>query len=310
MKKLYQGLLTMGLVLSMATVSLAASASPSTAKVMVNGQVVPFGAYEIQGFNYFKLTDMSYALTGTKNQFQVTWDGARSAINMVSNEPHLVLGTELQGNSGKAENAELLGATVYQDGKAVDCVVYSINGSSYFQLDTLKGILDLNVGWNGTTSTITISADPLPSYTLTGDTNGDGEISTAEVNAVFTRFRSQYPQGTNWTNSNSYQTTRRTLNSDGTVSTVGLTAAGCAGWAYMLTDAIFGDAPQYTITRSQLRPGDFWYTGSHWGVIMSVNSNGSYTTTEGNYNSSIYWDVTRTTSYLDNSTTYYSRYPS
>lgn len=134
-------------------------AEPSTAKVMVNGEIVPFGAYEIEHYNYFKLTDMAFALDGTSKQFQVTWDGEKSAVNMVSGEAHLTLGNEMQGNSGQNETAEYLTTPVYQDGEEIDVLVYTVGGSSYFQLDTLKGILDLNVGWDGDTSTITITTD-------------------------------------------------------------------------------------------------------------------------------------------------------
>ncbi|MFI3253699.1 MAG: hypothetical protein R3Y63_05105, partial [Eubacteriales bacterium] len=145
-------------------------------------------------------------------------------------------------------------------------------------------------------------------YDMPGDTNQDGVISISELDAVFASFRSEYPQGTNWTNSNSYGTVRYTLSDSGDISRVNLTAAGCAGWTYMLEDAIYGNAPQYEISRSEVQAGDFWHTGSHWGVVMSVSGN-DFITTEGNYNSSIYWDVTRTTSYLTDSVTYYSRRP-
>lgn len=134
------------------------TASPSTAKVMVNGTVVNFGAYEIEGFNYFKLTDMAYAIDGTACQFQVTWDPEKFAINMVTGEPHIHLGSEMQGNSGKNEVAEQFLSTVYKNGEAIDVYVYTINGSSYFQLDSLRGALGIDVGWDGTTSTITITA--------------------------------------------------------------------------------------------------------------------------------------------------------
>lgn len=134
------------------------TAEPSTARVMVNGEEVPFAAYTIEGFNYFKLTDVSYALTGTSRQFEVTWDETVGAINMVTERPHLVLGTELQGNSGQAETALRFFSPVYKNGEEMVVTVYTISGSSYFKLDSLMVALDLNVGWNGETGTITIDA--------------------------------------------------------------------------------------------------------------------------------------------------------
>lgn len=135
-----------------------------------------------------------------------------------------------------------------------------------------------------------------PLIILPADSNEDRVLSTAELNAVFDRFKLEYPQGTRWTNDNSYRSSK-----------LG-TGYGCAGWAFMISDAIFGSQSKYTITRDELRPGDYFHTGSHFGVIMSVE-NGYYITTEGNFNSSIYWDYKRTTSYLTENVTYYSRYP-
>lgn len=133
-------------------------AEPSTARVMVNGESVPFSAYLIDGFNYFKLTDVSYALSGTSRQFQVTWDADIGAINMITERPHLVLGTEMQGNSGQEETALRFFSPVYKNGEEMVVTVYTIDGSSYFKLDSLMVALDLNVGWDGETGTITITA--------------------------------------------------------------------------------------------------------------------------------------------------------
>ncbi len=133
-------------------------AEPSTAKVMVNGELVPFAAYTIEGFNYFKLTDVSYALSGTSRQFEVTWDAEVGAINMMTERPHIVKGTELQGNSGETETALRFFSPVYKNGEEMAVTVYTIDGSSYFKLDSLMVALDLKVGWDGETGTITIDA--------------------------------------------------------------------------------------------------------------------------------------------------------
>ncbi len=134
------------------------TATPSDVKVMVNGTLVAFAPYAIDGFNYFKLTDMAYAIDGTGKQFEVTWDMEKSAINMVTGSAHRHLGNEMEGNSGKSEVAERFTSTVYKNGEAIEVLVYTINGSSYFQLDTLKGVLGIDVGWDGATGTITITA--------------------------------------------------------------------------------------------------------------------------------------------------------
>lgn len=132
-------------------------ATPSTAKVMVNGAEVPFGSYNIDGYNYFKLTDISFSIFGTEKQFKVSWDAEKNAINMLLGEGHTVLGTELAANSGRNELADLFTSPIYCDGRQVNPTVYVIDGSSYFQLASLVEILGITVGWDNATSTITIT---------------------------------------------------------------------------------------------------------------------------------------------------------
>lgn len=146
------------------------------------------------------------------------------------------------------------------------------------------------------------TADPEPEPTtprviVPADTNQDGVLTQDEINAVFDAYKVEYPQGTRWNNDNSYYS-----------SAMRITGYGCAGWAFMLSDSIFGTQPRYEITRDELRAGDFWHTGTHFGVVMEVKGN-NYLCTEGNFNSSIYWDYSRGTSYLTEKVTYYSRYP-
>lgn len=137
--------------------STAKIATPSTAKVMVNGAEVPFGSYNIDGYNYFKLTDISFSIFGTEKQFKVSWDAEKNAINMLLGEGHTVLGTELAANSGRNELADLFTSPIYCDGRQVNPTVYVIDGSSYFQLASLVEILGITVGWDNATSTITIT---------------------------------------------------------------------------------------------------------------------------------------------------------
>lgn len=68
--------------------------------------------------------------------------------------------------------------------------------------------------------------------------NSDGECienNTIDENDVYYKIiemENQYPQGMNWDNDNSYQ-----FKGDGTIG------YGCAGFAYLLSDAAFGSAP-------------------------------------------------------------------
>jgi len=58
--------------------------NPTTSKVLVNGKIVEFEAYNINGYNYFKLRDLAQAVNNTEKNFEVTWDAANNAINLIS----------------------------------------------------------------------------------------------------------------------------------------------------------------------------------------------------------------------------------
>lgn len=145
-------------------------------------------------------------------------------------------------------------------------------------------------------------------YNMPADTNKDGAISDSEIQAVFARYEAKYPQGYYWTNDTTYFTKLPTINDAGASFTVNLHAAGCAAWVYLLGNDIFGNAPQYEISKEQAKMGDYWHTGTHWGMIQKVNGDGSFDTCEGNMNSAVYWNYTRNASYFSNAQ-FYSRHP-
>lgn len=129
----------------------------STAKVQINGKSISFDAYNIDGFNYFRLTDLAYALTGSTSQCNVVWDNEKQAINLVTGSAYTVNGDEFQANSGESKVAEPFYSTTYIDGAVADFEVYIIDGKSYFQLNSLREKLNLTLGWDSATSTISIT---------------------------------------------------------------------------------------------------------------------------------------------------------
>ena len=93
-------------------------------------------------------------------------------------------------------------------------------------------------------------------------------------------LKSQYPNGTPWTNDNSYYSEA--------LHTLGY---GCAGFAFMASDAAFGDNPAtYYYDLGEVRVGDILRINydTHSVVVLEVRSNG-VVVAEGNLNSAIYW---------------------
>jgi len=121
--------------------------NPTTSKVLVNGKIVEFEAYNINGYNYFKLRDLAQAVNNTEKNFEVTWDAANNAINLISNKPYTPSGGELAKGDGKAKVAIPTTSKIYKDGREIFLTAYNINGNNYFKLRET---------WDGATNTIGI----------------------------------------------------------------------------------------------------------------------------------------------------------
>ncbi len=57
-------------------------ASPTASAVLVNGARAGIAAYNIEGYNYLRLRDLTSALSGTRKQFGVGWDSASETITI------------------------------------------------------------------------------------------------------------------------------------------------------------------------------------------------------------------------------------
>ena len=132
------------------------NANPTTSKVLVNGKAVEFEAYNINGNNYFKLRDFAQAVNNTEKNFEVAWDGANNAINLISNKPYTPVGGELAKGDGKAKAATPTASKIYKDSGEISLTAYNINGNNYFKLRDIAKVFDIGVTWDGVTKTISI----------------------------------------------------------------------------------------------------------------------------------------------------------
>ncbi|MEN6316217.1 MAG: Ig-like domain-containing protein [Clostridiaceae bacterium] len=132
-------------------------AATTRSAVLVNGVKTSFDAYNINGYNYFKLRDLAYVVSGTQKQFEVGWDGMNNAIQLTSGSPYTPVGGEMGISSG-ALTAEATATTskIYIDGKQVSFTAFMINGNNYFKLRDIAAAFDIGVTWDGNTNTIGI----------------------------------------------------------------------------------------------------------------------------------------------------------
>jgi len=133
-----------------------AAAVPTSSKVVVNGSIIPFDAYNINGSNYFKLRDLAYAVNGSAKQFGVAYDSSQNSILLISNSSYTAVGGELASGNGLTTSAELTTSPIYKDGAQVSLGAYNINGNNYFKLRDLAKAFDIGVSWNAANNTVEI----------------------------------------------------------------------------------------------------------------------------------------------------------
>lgn len=129
------------------------------------------------------------------------------------------------------------------------------------------------------------------------------DLSEEHIYNAMIALKSEYPEGMRWTNDNYY----------GWKGGIYSGGYGCAGFAFMLSDAAFGSLPArkyYEYSVSDIRVGDILRTNndSH-SVIVLQKISGGVVVAEGNYNSSIHWGRKFSDNELTKLTYIMTRYP-
>lgn len=132
------------------------TAQPTASKVLVNGSETSFEAYMIDGNNYFKLRDLAKVVSGTEKQFEVTWDGDKKAINLISNKAYTPVGGEMAAGDGEEKTPVLNTSKIYKDGQEITLKAYTINENNFFKLRDIAKAFDIGITWDGETSTVGI----------------------------------------------------------------------------------------------------------------------------------------------------------
>ncbi len=142
---------------SLSAVAAATTVQPSSSKVMIDGTAVSFQAYNIDGYNYFKLRDIAMAISGTEKQYEVGFDDASNAISLTSGQPYTPVGGELVVSDDlSSREATASAAKVYLDGAEISPRAYFIDGNNYFRLRDIGAAIDFGVIWGSAGNTITL----------------------------------------------------------------------------------------------------------------------------------------------------------
>lgn len=150
------------------TLASAAAASPKVAisdhKFMVNGKTVTPQAYNVDGYNYFKLRDVAYLLSDTTAPFNVTWTPSQSSvINLISGQKYQKVGGELSASTLSSLKVSASTFKVLLNGSAVSFRGYLINDNNYYSIADIADAIGFEAGWDNATRTVRLTTpDPDP----------------------------------------------------------------------------------------------------------------------------------------------------
>ena len=165
------------LALGMAVPAMAAdvTATPNQASVSVDGKAIAIAAYNIDGYNYFKLRDVAAALNGTAANFEVGFDAETKSIALKKNAAYTATGQELKDAATEKKTAAASDQKILLDGAEVSMQAYLIDGYNYFQLRELGKTLGFEVAWDNEAKAINMITAKADDTKAPAEDNKDAE---------------------------------------------------------------------------------------------------------------------------------------
>ncbi len=126
------------------------TATPTSASVIVDGEVVVFEAYNIDGNNYFKLRDIAMVITDSTKQFDIDYNAETAAITLIPDMPYTTVGGELSTVQDTEPRAATISSSrVFYGDEEVFLQAYLIHGNNFYKLRDLGALFDFSVMWDG-----------------------------------------------------------------------------------------------------------------------------------------------------------------
>lgn len=194
MKKMVSVLLFLLLVVPLAGTNAYAASSTVKAKVTesrtyLDGERQELNGFNIMNNNYFRLRDLAEYFSGTPSQFNITWNQANQAVEIITGQAY----TPDQNTSSKYYSshrnysATLSGAKVLVDGQLQSIRAYNIDNNNYVQLRDLAAKIPFDIEYDAEADRISLfSKTPDHAYRVK---TGEKAESNA-VSSYFPRWRS------------------------------------------------------------------------------------------------------------------------
>lgn len=182
MKKRFMSIfLTLCMVLTIlpaAALAAPPNATPTNAAVYINGSKVAFEAYTINGSNYFKLRDLAMAFNSTNKKFNIGYNASTNTVEITADQSYVPVGKELTQGDGTPKTATPGQSTIHwvespSNGGTLNLHynialgTYLIGGNNFVKLRDLMQWLDVGVGYDSKTASISIVTSQsyvLPKY--------------------------------------------------------------------------------------------------------------------------------------------------
>ena len=173
--------------------------------------------------------------------------------------------------------SDTLKATIAPTNATNKAVKWTSSNIHVAKVNSSGKVTALAVGYANITAT-SIDGKKINHCTVTVKTP---TLTTKSIYQNMIDLKGKYPEGMPWTNDNYYRW-------NGGIYSAGY---GCAGFAFLLSDAAFGKLPAREHDDfGNIRVGDIVRINNdtHSVIVLSINNTG-ITVAEGNYNSSIHW---------------------
>ena len=132
-------------------------ARPSSETIVLNSEYKDIITYKIGDNNFLKLRDIAYLLSGTKAEFNISWDSILKKIKLVSGQKYISTGDELTNTSLATKKAQETSVKIDLNKKSVSLDAYEIDGNIFVKLRDIGNLLGFSVEWNSLNSVIEIN---------------------------------------------------------------------------------------------------------------------------------------------------------
>lgn len=131
-------------------------AQPSLTKIIAGSETISVTAYNIGGYNFYKIKDLQYVCANTNFAFSADWNEKTRSIELTAGVPEA--GSTISTDELTTKNATPSSATIYKDGEKLNLTTYNIDGYTYFKLRNIGDLFGFEPVWNESDNSITLKA--------------------------------------------------------------------------------------------------------------------------------------------------------